>query len=254
MIKIEITKERYIYKYFTINEYLLRTLINNELYFSCPSDFNDPFDCQFKLELVKDSIAEEQFYENLIQSGIAVEDVKAATSISEKNSGLENKINDELRKRLGVLCFSEKSEEILMWSHYADSHRGVCLIFDWKIHEDYFKGKKVKYDNNLPTIRYSEDQKLLDEATNAIMVKLDMWSYEKEIRSVIKVGNDKKRTPHFNPKALAGVIFGERVTEENIQIIKRIVELHEDYCGVKFFKAKLNRKKSKIEITPYNIK
>jgi hypothetical protein len=30
-----------------------------------------------------------------------------------------------------VVCFSEVVDEILLWSHYADSHRGIAIGFDW---------------------------------------------------------------------------------------------------------------------------
>src|SRR6516165_6791682 len=29
-----------------------------------------------------------------------------------------------------ALCFSKSWNNILMWSHYADKHRGICLGFD----------------------------------------------------------------------------------------------------------------------------
>jgi len=32
--------------------------------------------------------------------------------------------------KYGVLCFSRRWNNILMWSHYADGHKGICLGFD----------------------------------------------------------------------------------------------------------------------------
>lgn len=37
-------------------------------------------------------------------------------------------------ERLGVLCFSKPEKEPLLWSHYAENHRGCCLGFE--IRED----------------------------------------------------------------------------------------------------------------------
>jgi hypothetical protein len=34
-----------------------------------------------------------------------------------------------LHEEVGVLCFSEKYDNILMWSHYAKSHTGLCVEF-----------------------------------------------------------------------------------------------------------------------------
>jgi hypothetical protein len=34
------------------------------------------------------------------------------------------------RTQLGMLCFSRHWESPVLWSHYADGHKGVCLGFD----------------------------------------------------------------------------------------------------------------------------
>lgn len=44
----------YFYKYFTINQNLYSSVINNELYFSNPRNFNDPFDSYPRFLLTND--------------------------------------------------------------------------------------------------------------------------------------------------------------------------------------------------------
>jgi Protein of unknown function (DUF2971) len=34
------------------------------------------------------------------------------------------------RDALRVGCFSERRDSILMWSHYADHHRGICIEYE----------------------------------------------------------------------------------------------------------------------------
>jgi hypothetical protein len=36
----------------------------------------------------------------------------------------------QLRKEIGLLCFSRSWDNLLLWSHYAASHTGFCLGFD----------------------------------------------------------------------------------------------------------------------------
>ncbi len=36
----------------------------------------------------------------------------------------------DIKDSLLVSCFSETCDSILMWSHYADSHKGVCIEFE----------------------------------------------------------------------------------------------------------------------------
>src|ERR1700722_2122779 len=37
---------------------------------------------------------------------------------------------EEMEPRFGLLCFSERWNDVLQWSHYADHHKGICLGFD----------------------------------------------------------------------------------------------------------------------------
>ena len=43
-------------------------------------------------------------------------------------NGLKAKI-DDLKKGLAVVCFTEDVKSILMWSHYANNHRGFCIEY-----------------------------------------------------------------------------------------------------------------------------
>src|SRR2546427_8627751 len=36
----------------------------------------------------------------------------------------------EMGRRYGVLCFSRRWHNPVLWSHYADRHQGICLGFD----------------------------------------------------------------------------------------------------------------------------
>ncbi len=40
-----------------------------------------------------------------------------------------------------------------MWSHYADSHKGICLEFDTSF-EPFNKSRQVKYGNKIPIINF----------------------------------------------------------------------------------------------------
>ncbi len=54
--------ENYFFKYFTINQNFYNSLINNELYFSSPRNFNDPFDTLPRFKLCSDIKKLEFFY------------------------------------------------------------------------------------------------------------------------------------------------------------------------------------------------
>ena len=49
--------------------------------------------------------------------------------IKELRMGLRNWI-DEFNRDKGLLCFSKRWHNPVLWSHYAPKHRGMCLGFD----------------------------------------------------------------------------------------------------------------------------
>lgn len=53
---------KYFYKYFTINQNFLSSIVNNELYFSDPRNFNDPFDSLPRIKLTDDYEKLKSFY------------------------------------------------------------------------------------------------------------------------------------------------------------------------------------------------
>lgn len=76
----------------------------------------------------------------------------------------------------GVLCFSESYKITLMWSHYADKHKGMCLGFD--IPDDLVT--KIKYrQKRLPPPSKIQSSNFMDEV---LSVKHSGWRYEKEYR------------------------------------------------------------------------
>src|SRR5882672_6977158 len=69
-------------------------------------------------------------------------------SSATKGSSLkEQQKIDDLRRRLRVLCFSTNESSILMWSHYAENHRGVVMGFKTAALEQEYRRpmEKVSY-------------------------------------------------------------------------------------------------------------
>ncbi|MDU9006926.1 DUF2971 domain-containing protein [Sedimentitalea todarodis] len=92
-------------------------------------------------------------------------------------------IRKSVASRLGVLCFSRDWHNPVMWSHYADNHRGLCLGFDVDeavaMPVDYVS-RRVEFDQYLdPATSESEVRAL---ASRFAATKYSHWRYEKEVR------------------------------------------------------------------------
>ncbi|MFM7852436.1 MAG: DUF2971 domain-containing protein [Flammeovirgaceae bacterium] len=125
----------------------------------------------------------------------------------------------EVLKKSGVSCFSLRHDNLLMWAHYGDNHKGVCLEFNVEYDQTFFKDLRVvNYAEEYPKIDYIAKQK--SAITEIVTTKSTHWRYEEEYRSCKK--NHGAIT--FKAEALKSVIFGCRVDEstitQTIEVIK----------------------------------
>ena len=82
---------------------------------------------------------------------------------------------NEIARKFGMLCFCAGWNNPLLWSHYADRHRGLCFGFD--IHAT--KLKAIRYvDHRLPPKVPPTSQDVQD----LLFTKFKDWSYEREYR------------------------------------------------------------------------
>lgn len=120
-------------------------------------------------------------------------------------------IQDEIRKThaTGVLCLSEKFDSPLMWSHYGQQHRGVCIEYDVSKLE-YSSIRRVVYggDRQISAdclFRWIEDgdgvsQQEVERAS--LLTKSSEWRYEKEWRLLGPIGLE------HSPVPIKSVTFG----------------------------------------------
>jgi hypothetical protein len=62
-------------------------------------------------------------------------------------------LRQTLSRDTGLLCFSESWDHLLMWSHYANKHQGICLGFDV---DDKFVAR-VKYSDRRIPIEWKDE-------------------------------------------------------------------------------------------------
>ena len=125
-----------IYKFFSNIEFLLSSLKNSQLWFSKVEDFNDPFewDVPYRIDTTKN---EEQIIKYIRDNSFHKPEsyIKIKIDFYLSNpSKLEEEFNKTLayREKKGVCCFTKEENltNILMWSHYADNHKGIVLGLD----------------------------------------------------------------------------------------------------------------------------
>jgi len=126
----------------------------------------------------------------------------------------------------GVLCFSESWQSTLMWAHYGDKHKGMCLGFE--IEDGPFLTKIEYVPNRIPSpIDFTKplggvDNPMLAKCLN---VKHSGWEYEKERRLRVRL-QEKRDGIYYNPfnngMQLREVIIGARSTLSIVDVAEAI--------------------------------
>jgi hypothetical protein len=198
----------FLYRYVSLNDghkgnpgdrridWLLESFERRSLYFRSIDQFNDPFELSYDLPPT---------------------DKKSLWMQLGKNSRRDGLIKDH-----GVACLSKRPDNLLLWAHYADGFKGVCI--GYLGNEEIMKNAEpVEYRTRLP-IGNPTDAELLH-------IKSMHWMYEEEYRIVSKnYVNDWSSDGSAEPRE---IIFGNRISDENKAAIQNATKS----LGVKYFEV-----------------
>lgn len=255
---IALIPERF-YKYSSVSENFKTNLANGQLWFSSPSNFNDPFDCKAYIDFGSSEdecrLNFEKFNKAFdvilpeLYSKIWNDLLKKPDDFNLLNSYSASKNFEEW---LGVSCFSEKFNNSLMWAHYADKHKGVVLEFKKDL--DGFLTQNllpVNYFKSYPIIRVSDfkQEQMISIAYQVICAKGYEWKYEKEWRAIAVPGN---KLYNYNKNELTGIIFGLNTEDHIIQEIVNIIN-SSGYKNVKFRQAEFKERQFRMRYVKIGI-
>jgi len=202
-----------VYKYRDFSVNTLRMLTEDEVFYASPSVFNDPLDSSPTIEVDVDAPALQCLLEKMLVSRSSLERVRMtinnhrymATELgnSEKDKAARDyyirrladnvlrALRDEYAK-FGVLSLAGRWNCPLMWSHYADNHKGVCVEYA-TANAQFERLHPVNYGRSR-TIRAStlvewkvqkspEARRTIEETL--FLSKASQWRYEKEWRAIV---------------------------------------------------------------------
>ena len=135
----------------------------------------------------------------------------------------------------GVVCFSFKWSNPVLWAHYADKHRGMCLGFD--VLDKYVQAVRyVRGRLPFPTTKPNEQI-----GRDWLFTKFSGWCYEEECRIFAKLeqeeGGNYFSDFRENKMALREVILGCRCQLDPVCIAALLEPYDEE---VRVIKARLS--------------
>lgn len=296
---LNIPARLYKYKSFSVDS--LDLLVSDKLYFADPTTFNDPLDCNPSVLNDIDSTYElNAILHKLVKDNHQTELEKAAKKIRYRGPRTLEKIEmlgeNEARNlinniaenvdfygadfgdnasyhikryllknyEIGVLSLAKTFNCPLMWSHYADQHKGFCIGYDVSgnnskdIYPVDYKGKRFIRTQQIHDMLFGSNENIRNaakkEIDNVILLsKAPSWKYEKEYRVINKKGLQDSKF------RLSDVTFGLRFKESAKFSVMRALQLRRG--DINFYEMSLSSNSFKlkrslinlddIEFTPY---
>jgi hypothetical protein len=198
-----------LYSFRTFNEYSLSDLANKEITLVHPSEFNDPFDTLI-LHWTK------RFDEHCTEKQ-HIEPYRSSFDYYRVRSFVKDVSN------------TKAYENILMWSHYANGHKGYCVKY--KFDEDF--DSKSGLNMRFQPVVYAKRGEKIDIDDKKIEIDLGyctkqyLWEYENEVRLIAYMPEVQS---HFSPIPLGdscridAIYFGVKCNDNNIRTIKNILK------------------------------
>jgi len=217
----------FLYKYYSVQErrlsWLKDTLLKEKVYFSNPSQLNDPFEFHVKFSWDAPKSKVKDYWKKYVNSDNRNLNRKQRRELLEsfvkdqRHAGFQEEMHrnaqiryQEILKHIGIFCLSPYNDNMLMWSHYADSHKGVCLQFNRK-HKFLKNSEQVIYTDDIPTVNFVLDNELTG-SLKTYRTKGTKWNYEDERRVIDITGFGERKIPK---DFITGIILGCNISDDD---------------------------------------
>ncbi|WP_431217068.1 DUF2971 domain-containing protein [Puia sp. P3] len=208
------------------NEYHRKLLTHRELYFASVDQFNDPFDGTVPYRYDPAELTEENIfrkYREMTKKEHPDWDEQRVheDSYEYQRRGyfkdghyleeFEKWVLETMSKQFGVVCLCRKPDNFLLWSHYANSHAGICVGFDkYKLFEDAkCQFAHMQYQEQLPLLSLFDD--VFTHFKKLIGTKSLVWEYEEEYR--LTRAEFSRVKAYLRPETVVEVTLGCKMPE-----------------------------------------
>ncbi|MBY0534436.1 MAG: DUF2971 domain-containing protein [Chitinophagaceae bacterium] len=256
-----------LYKYrvwnskYDVEKFGQRPLTHNQVYLASPEEFNDPFDGALPFKYREEDMTPYNIFIKLSEiirrerPDLSEEEVHKECWERQSSGVFEDgrywkdyyeQFKKTIKERFGILSLAEERDNILMWSHYADSHKGYCVGFDKELLFSHCRGQigTVLYDDRFPELILFDDS--ISSLIPFTVTKSKLWGYEKEFR-IVKIDGAKEVVTLPN-EAVLEIILGCKMPEEDKKEIYKIAA--EKFPHAKLFEAKINLNSFKLDLIP----
>ncbi|MDW5417953.1 DUF2971 domain-containing protein [Iodobacter sp. CM08] len=261
-----------LYKYTRIDEYLKSILLDGYIFGASPHVLNDPYETKLCIKMdgvdidgYSKYVFEESKFSKSYSPANRMMAKKQFCHLLASNPGkrledIEKSFNMHCSKFARIVSLSSDENNPLLWSLYADSHKGVCIEFESDVGL-FSLAKPVLYTDSYPVVpvdwRLGGSISLWEKL---ILTKANFWAYEKESRLALMANEEgqtitdqvllntggsrasRRNKPngseyYFGRDKIKSVVLGARVAKDNKNNVCELIE----GSGIKLFQAKICR-------------
>lgn len=246
---IEVLKKSCLFKYTTVNKNILNSISEDSLWHANVISLNDPFEFFFKFSAkLPDSVNElEKLLEdcNYFTKEEREKSQKRAKALAllatHQEENLRNWVKripsdfkgglSNLMQNFHVCSLTKAVDEPLMWSHYSNGMRGICIAYDInQLEGSNLVFEDVIYEQKTPEYDFFETYKMLNSTDRdeldlgkILLTKHKGWEYEQEYRSVrLNKEQDLGFLSQLKRSSIKAVIFGEKISKTDLNLLKLV--------------------------------
>jgi len=202
----------------TTAEHAISNIVRHRIKISRIDDLNDPFE--------------------LLAINVRDKELREAARLT----------RNQIAATQGVICFSKSWSNTVLWSHYADKHRGIALGFEVT---DRFL-MPVQYEKSLKKIKIEQilSKTEADEEFGKILLatKFEDWRYEDECRVWIDL------TRHEPDNGLYFCSFDEHMVLSSVILGARCeIPIEQVRELVASYPVKVHVRKARIAFTKFGV-
>ena len=181
------------------------------LRYSVPYEFDDLFECHHILPLPNacEWVNSKENISYIKKDETTKDSLDMFWKYLSQSEHIDTEVENIIQSKV-VSCFSERWDNVLMWSLYADKYKGCVIGFD----SAYFKNlKQVRYVAGNTDVE-SEDSNFL--AAWRITTKFHEWSWQEEWRDICNADelNDKEKSlKYFDKRIIKEIYLGKRTKD-----------------------------------------
>lgn len=250
---------QYLFHYCKLDQRKFDSILKSQIYLDDVRNFNDPYELHYLHTADSDDWAE-QAKDYCKENDLPYDQDTFQKFIDRISSDPVERETAMIRmaENYSVCCFSRELLNPIMWAHYADNHKGICLIygFDLGIGEGNLVGipdldgkqismflDDVSYQDTFPVFSAKKDPNTEMKNRKILSTKGKVWEYEKEVRIV------SKRRPglgSIKEKSLKGICFGLRFPKLSIEMY--VSFLQKRFSWLKFYQIEKEIKTYEIKV------